>query len=298
MPHQRRVSASTSERVRREARVAGLRDFQTPSLEAVERRRMQLWALSTVVLVTIAFGVLAVTTWPRVSESIVLSGPALRIAVLLLSAAFCAYAIEKEVHLQRLTRMLTDERVLIAALTNRLHEVQLLLDAGKAMNAVLELPAVLETILRSATELLAAGGGSVMLLEDDELIAVCIRGREESAGQRLYLGEGIAGHVATRREPLLIQGPADPREFPGLTDREPYVESAMSVPLIHREELLGVLNVNAPAELEFTQYDLRALSVFAEQAASAIANARLYESEREHVSEIRELRRVVGGEGR
>ena len=47
-----------------------------------------------------------------------------------------------------------DERVLSAALTNRLHEVSLLLDAGKAINSVLDLPLVLETILRSAAELL------------------------------------------------------------------------------------------------------------------------------------------------
>ncbi len=89
--------------------------------------------------------------------------------------------------------MLTDERVLTAALTNRLHEVTLLLEAGKAMNAELELPAVIETILRSATDLLDANGGSVMLREDDDLVAVSVRGREEARGTRLKLGDGVAG---------------------------------------------------------------------------------------------------------
>jgi two-component system sensor histidine kinase KdpD len=60
----------------------------------------------------------------------------------------------------------------------------------------------------------------------------------------------------------------------------------MCVPLIHRSELLGVLNINARTERKFTEYDLRALSLFAEQAASAIANARLYEIERMHVAEL------------
>jgi len=36
--------------------------------------------------------------------------------------AFCAYAIEKELQLRRLTKLLVDERVLTAALTNRLRE--------------------------------------------------------------------------------------------------------------------------------------------------------------------------------
>jgi len=283
--------------VRREAKVAGLRDFSTPSLEAVERRRLQLWALVSIVLLAVAGGVVAVSSMATTRGAVVLSAPAVRIAVLLLSAGFCVYAIEKEIHLQRLSRLLTDERVLTAALTNRLHEVSLLLDAGKAMNAVLELPAVLETILRSATELLDAGGGSVMLLEDDELVAVCVRGRAEAHGSRVRLGEGIAGHVAIRYEPILIQGPADPLEFPGLAERDPYVESAMSLPLMHRDELLGVLNINAAVEIAFTQYDLRAMALFAEQAAAAIANARLYQTEREQATELQRLRLASGGEG-
>jgi len=69
------------------------------------------------------------------------------------------------------------------------------------------------------------------------------------------------------------------------------VESAMSVPLVHRAELQGVLNVNAPIGRSFTEYDLRALAVFAEQAALAIANARLYEAERAHVAALLDLRK-------
>lgn len=282
------------ERVRREARVAGLRDFSTPSLEAVERRRLQLWVLSTLVVVAVAIGILVVSTWPNTTPgSSLLAEPSLRISLLILTVAFCGYLIDKEIHLQRVTRMLTDERVLTAALTNRLHEVTLLLDAGKAINAELELRAVLETILRSATDLLAANGGSVMLLEGNDLVAACVRGRAEAVDTRLRLGEGIAGRVALSHEPLLIDGQADPREFPGLVEREPYVESAMSVPLVHHGQVLGVLNVNAAFARAFTQYDLRALSVFAEQAATAITNARLFESQRAAVEELLELRRIV-----
>jgi two-component system sensor histidine kinase KdpD len=93
-------------------------------------------------------------------------------------------------------------------------------------------------------------------------------------------------------EPLLINGRADPEAFPGLGPRAEPVDSAMSVPLVHREELVGVLNVNADPSREFTEYDLRALSLFAEQAAGAIANARLYEAERNHVIELLELDRL------
>ena len=283
------------DRLRREARVAGLRDFRTPSLEAVERRRLRLWLLTTVGLVAVAAGVLALVR-PSTSSAHLLSEPLLRLAVFALALAFCVYAIEKEFRLGRTTRLLTDERVLTAALTNRLHEASLLLEAGRAMNAVLDLPELLQTVLRSACELLDANGGSVMLVDGDELVTLCVRGREEAVGARLRLGEGVAGHVALRREPVLIDGYVDPNEFPGLADREPYVESAMSLPLIHRDEVVGVLNVNAAAGRAFTEYDLRAVAVFAEQAATAVANARLYEAERAHVAELIELRHRHMGE--
>ena len=96
---------------------------------------------------------------------------------------------------------------------------------------------------------------------------------------------------------MLIDGEADAERFPGLTEREHYVDSSMSVPLVHRAELQGVLNVNAPLGRSFTEYDLRALAVFGEQAALAIANARLYEAERAHVAALLELRprRVEAG---
>jgi signal transduction histidine kinase len=66
----------------------------------------------------------------------------------------------------------------------------------------------------------------------------------------------------------------------------------MSVPLVHRDQLLGVLNVNAADGNTFSAYELRALSLFAEQGAVAIANARLFDAERAHVVELVELDRM------
>jgi two-component system, OmpR family, sensor histidine kinase KdpD len=118
-------------------------------------------------------------------------------------------------------------------------------------------------------------------------------GRVPQAGgiRRVGIGKGIAGGVAETLEPLLICGRPEPSEFPDLPKRNP-VESAMCVRLVNRGELLGVLNVNAEAHRLFTEYDLRALSRFAEQAAGSIANARLFESERAHVVELMELERM------
>ena len=281
-----------SAEIRKEARVVGLRGFNTPSLESVERRRLQLWILSAVLLISVSLGVVVLSIWPVTQQWSPVSPGVLRLAIVLLAIAFSVYAIEQELHLHRLARMLIDERVLSTALTNRLHEVSLLLDAGKAINSVLDLSAVLETILRSAVDLLGGTSGSILLAEGDDLVSACVQGNDRAQGRRVPLGEGIAGHVARTREPLLIDGDADPGDFPGLIPHDVAIESAISVPLVNRHDLLGVLNVNAAAGRTFTEYDLRAMSVFAEQAAAAIANARLYEAERDHVAELIELDRM------
>ena len=280
-----------SKGIRREARVVGLRQFQAPSLETVERRRLQLWILTTIMLVSVSLGVVALSIWP-ITQKGPLSPSVLRASIVLLSIAFCAYGVEKERHLHRLSRLLVDERVLSTALTNRLHEVSLLLDAGKAINSVLDLENVLETILRSAIELLGGTSGSIMLLEGEELVTACTQANEGARGRRVRLGEGIAGRVAQTREPLLIDGNADPSEFPGLAKHDTPIESAISTPLVSRNDVVGVLNVNAASGRVFTEYDMRAMSVFAEQAAAAISNARLYEAERQHVAELIEVDRM------
>jgi two-component system sensor histidine kinase KdpD len=284
---------TSDEKIKREARVVGLSGVSTPSLESIERRRLQLWALTVFILLAVSIGVALVSTW-RPAGGAVVTPTVLRIGVVLLAIAFGIYAIEKELHLHRLARLLTDQRVLTTALTNRLHEMSLLLEAGKAMNSVLELPAVLETILRSAMELLSGASGSVMLLETtDDLVAVLAHGNDVAVGRRVRVGSGIAGRVAATREALLIEGQADPTQFPGLTQREQQVMSALSVPLVSRDKLFGVLNVNAGAGRRYTVYDLQAASLFAEQAAGAIANARLYETERLHALQA-ELGREFG----
>jgi hypothetical protein len=268
-----------------EARIVGLRDFSTPSLEAVEHRRIQLWILTSIMLVSISVGVVVLSIWPTSHGSVTSSGP-LRWGIVLMSIGFCAYAIDKERHLQKLSRLLTDERVLTAALSNRLRELSLLLQAGKAMNAVLELDAVLDVILHSAQELLVGASGSIMLVDGDSLVARCVRNNPDALGRRVAIGEGIAGRVARTKEPLLINGRPTSKEFPGLDTRTQAVSSAMSVPLVHRDQLLGVLNVNAADGNTFSAYELRALSVFAEQGAVAITNARLFDAERAHVVEL------------
>src|SRR5437588_7897633 len=106
----------------REAKVVGLRDFSTPSLEAVERRRWQLWMVAIVVMAALAAGLVLMASSGTKSPGLFTHLP-VRVGLVLLTMGFALYVLEKEVHLRRMTRLLLDERVLTAALSNRLKEL-------------------------------------------------------------------------------------------------------------------------------------------------------------------------------
>jgi diguanylate cyclase (GGDEF)-like protein len=277
----------SEQELREAARVSGMRGRELPSFEQVERRRFELWLMSTLLLLGVMTAVVILTMWEPDEMAALLRHPVARFAMLALPVALSGYTIEKELNLRRVSRLLMDERLLTTALTNRLHEITALLDAGRAVNSTLELDRVLASILSGATDLLPASSGSVMLLEDDELVVAATAGTSAPVGARAAVGDGIAGHVARTREPLLIDGRATSALFPGLVARRGgEVRSALCVPLLERDELLGVLNLSAPVEGDFSEYDLRAVSLFAEQAATAIGKARLYARSQQQAEQL------------
>ena len=98
-------------------------------------------------------------------------------------------------------------------------------------------------------------------------------------GIRIPADRGIAGWVAQHREPLRLEdASADPRHDPTLARRTGLVpRSMLCVPLLHRERLLGVVQViNRLDGGVFTEDELRLVRALADHAAIAIANAQLY----------------------
>jgi diguanylate cyclase (GGDEF)-like protein len=257
----------------REARIVGIKNFSTPSLEAVDRRRSQLWTVAFAGLVCLATAVGLLTSAGGRHLGFA-NRVGFRIGTVVLVVALAGYVMEKERHLRRLATLLVNERVLGAALSNRLKELAVLYEAGKALNSVLVIDDVLQLILSSAFDLLQASGGFIMLLEaPDELVVVSRAGDSVADDGRLAFAEGIANRVVRDREALLIQGTLS-------EDGRVETESAVCVPLIHRGDVLGVLNLKGAPDHVYSEHDLRAVSLFAEHAAIAVANARLYEAER------------------
>lgn len=270
----------------------------TPSLEAVERRRIQMWTVMFLVLVGLSAAVIVASFWTEALPGQIrnfASMPVLRVCLLAVTIAFCVYVYEKERMLRKVTRALVDERVLNAALTNRATELATLSEVAQAINSVLTTREVLGKILQSALSLLHASGGRIMLIDRERnlLRSVCELSADGSAvdgPDEVALGEGIPGWVAHHRDPILLHRDGADGMFSRLVPPGSPACSAMCVALINRGELLGVLYVSSLDEAQsFTEYDLRALQLFAENAAVAISNARLFEAERAHVTKLQEV---------
>ena len=282
------------------ARDVGIRSSTPLTLSQVDRRRAQLWSVSLFVILaltaTVALYWLSYDGLPQQLQ--LASGSSYVVAVLIvgLLLSFLVYVIDKEVRLRGLSNLLVEERVLSAALSNRLSEISALSEVGKAINTTLDLTDVLNLILSSALELLGGTDGSIMLLEEDgeHLQVVSYHGpdaeRETVMQGRSTVGVGIAGTVAERLEPMLIRGDQVEKAVAASAHPERGISSAMSVPLVRNNELLGVLNLNEiDGPRRFTEQDLNALGLFAEHAAIAIGNASIFEKERQTIERLEEL---------
>jgi hypothetical protein len=269
-----RWAASSGPRpVREEARLVGIRAPE-PTLAAVDRRRSQLWTLAFAGLVGLSASI-AVLASGTVGNLGIAGTMPFRVGTVVLVFALAAYVVEKERHLRRLSHLLIAERVAGATMHERLRELEALHAAGTAMNSVLVIEEVLRVILTSASELLRPRGGSILMLEDPRtLVVVCTVGETAGTSPRSNVGDGLAGRVAEHRQPVLVSGNA--------ADGSPVpLESAICVPLVHRDELLGVLTLDGSAGRVYTDVDVRSAALFADHAAIAIANARLNDTERE-----------------
>ena len=165
---------------------------------------------------------------------------------------------------------------LMRDLANRARRLKQIVRAGRALNSVLDTDEVLGEILDAATSALALERVAVLLSDPGgaELVVRAAKGYRHAVGMRIPIGKGVTGHVASHGEPVLVGNVAeDERYLPGGEGRA----AEMAVPLRVQGELLGVLDAESPQQNAFTEHDLDLFRAFADQAAVALNNARLFE---------------------
>lgn len=179
------------------------------------------------------------------------------------------------------------EKHKLAAQVTELKEVLSLYEVSKAIGSIMELDQLLELILKLSCDTLGASGGSIMLFDHitgELTVEAAVGDRKDVVlSKKLNLGERIAGFVGKSREPVSIHGSIkqDPR-FSGLEEYDSGIKSGISVPLLIKGKLLGIINLQRrDSDLKFSQRDIDLLSIFAAQAGVAIENAYLFEDLRQ-----------------
>lgn len=151
-----------------------------------------------------------------------------------------------------------------------------LLDIGKELAAITEIDPLLQRILDISRDVFSFDNAIIRLLNpgNDTLEAVASYGYSEAATNHpIRLGQGIMGKAAQFGRPYLIRNIAPEDDYiPGIDA----ARSEMAVPLIARDRVIGVFNVESQQTEAFTVQDCDSLSILAGQAAIAIDNARLY----------------------
>ena len=105
----------------------------------------------------------------------------------------------------------------------------------------------------------------------------------------IALGQGITGTAAAQREPILVpEVRADPRYLNALDA----VRSELAVPMLARNMLVGVIDVQSTREKAYTEYDRALLRLIASRVASSIDNARLYRRVERQNRTLRTLARI------
>jgi len=161
----------------------------------------------------------------------------------------------------------------------QLRETMAIYELSKAISFTLDMNTILNKVSDAVLQQCEADEMSIMLPTDsgDELYVATVRGenREGILGERVSINKGIAGWVACHRETLTLRGEVDDPRFASLKPR-PDIKFSVSMPMLTGGKLVGILNVNSKRKKSFSLGKIKALSIFASTAASALENARLY----------------------
>ncbi|MFN2629603.1 MAG: diguanylate cyclase [Gaiellaceae bacterium] len=176
-------------------------------------------------------------------------------------------------------KLLPVERPDEASLEGLVESYRRLADVFHDILAEQSLDSLLDRIADTLTELIPHDTLTIYEAEEAQQLLVPVLARDEWAGEimkaRVPFDQGITGWAASRREPVLVNDAhLDPRvkTVPGTPENEP--EALISVPLIARSAIKGVLNIyRLGEEASFDEREFELAQRFGDAAALALDNA-------------------------
>ena len=192
--------------------------------------------------------------------------------------------------------LLRGEAGATATQTPPLSGVDILHEIGSRMAASDPLHTVLDRIVDFASSLIKCDSCFVYVLENDQLVLRASKNPHSDVVDHLglWLGQGITGWVGWHREPVAIPAKAlkDPR-FKRFKDLpEDTFEAFLSVPILCRSKLVGVINLQHRKPYYHTENEVRLLTAIGHMVGAELERARL-ETENLQLSDRLESRKSI-----
>ncbi len=171
-------------------------------------------------------------------------------------------------------------------------------DTAIALSSTLDLNEIFDHILLNLTKVVQHDAATVMLMKDGIAKVVRHHGYNDRQPEEQLLDFGLPISETTNlrvmsetHRPYFI---TDTLDSPGwvAVPASRWVRSYAGAPIILQNQVVGFLNVVSAAPNHFTRADADRLMAFAEQAAAAINNARLYEDARQRANQMTLLYQV------
>jgi sigma-B regulation protein RsbU (phosphoserine phosphatase) len=174
-----------------------------------------------------------------------------------------------------------------------MQKIAFLYDASQAVLSTFELDEVLQQILAIARDYFHMQNVAILLLEKDTQ-ELCVRsqiGWDEGLDRvRLKIGEGLTGAAATEKRPIYAP---DVSKDPRYISSAKTTRSELAIPLMVRDEVVGVLDCQSENVSHFDNETIDLLTLFSTQASMALQNARLYSLERRRAQQLEVINAIA-----
>jgi diguanylate cyclase (GGDEF)-like protein len=182
---------------------------------------------------------------------------------------------------------------LIEVSLRQVDQLELLAEVGRNIANSLDEKEILDLAIGAVVKRFGYAAASISLLVNNDILEVAaINGTQDfgyRVGYQQKLGSGIIGHIAETRKPYLS----------GDISKDPYYYStakrdgsALGVPILDKEDLLGVLYAETTRQNDFRPDDVQLMQTLANQVANSIQKARLYARTQNHLQAMTTLQSV------
>ncbi len=175
--------------------------------------------------------------------------------------------------------------------------LQLIADVGRRTTAILSLPELLRSSVHIIQEKFRYFMVNIFLVDGEKIVlraASMPEFKDRIDSLRMRIGsEGINGWVAQSGEPLNVPDVRRDARYRFELPIELRIRSELSVPIVFKGAVIGVLDVQSEVEAAFNELDVFTLQTVADQLAVAIENARLYEELQRELAVRRRTERLL-----